>query len=70
MTHKWVEVTIRLIGEDYKQTVDMYSQRMHYEYYYEIQPNLIAEIAAVVNGLNPSAKHHPFGPSTRPTEQL
>jgi hypothetical protein len=51
MTHRWVEVTIRLIGEDYKETVDVYSQRINYDYFQEAKPNMIAEIAAVVNGL-------------------
>ena len=51
MTHKWVEVTIRLIGEDYKQTVDVYSQRINYEYFQQTRPGMVAEIVAVVNDL-------------------
>jgi hypothetical protein len=63
MTHKWVEVTIRLIGEDYKQTVDVYSQRINYDYFQEAKPNMIAEIAAVVNSLKmPQTMHIPLGP--------
>ena len=69
MTHKWVEVTVRLIGEDYKQTVDMYSQRINYEYYYEIRPDMVAQIVAVVNGLPIPAPDQIYRHATWPTEQ-
>ena len=51
MTHRWVEVTIRLIGEDYKETVDVYSQRINYDYFQQTRPGMVAEIVAVVNDL-------------------
>jgi hypothetical protein len=42
MTHKWVEVTVRLIGEDYKQTVDVYSQRISHDYFQQQKPDMVA----------------------------
>jgi len=69
MTHKWVEVTVRLIGDDYKQTVDMYSQRINYEYYYEIRPDMVAQIVAVVNGFPIPAPNQIYRHSTWPTER-
>jgi hypothetical protein len=51
MTHKWIEVSVKLIGEDYKQTVDCYTQRINYEYFQQAKPGMIAEIAAIVNDL-------------------
>jgi hypothetical protein len=63
MTHRWVEVTIRLIGEDYKQTVDVYSQRINYDYFQQTRPGMVAEIVAVVNDLKiPQIMHIPLGP--------
>jgi hypothetical protein len=69
MTHKWVEVTVRLIGDDYKQTVDMYSQRINYEYYYEIRPDMVAQIVAVVNGFPIPAPNQIYQHSTWPIER-
>ena len=63
MTHRWVEVTIRLIGEDYKQTVDVYSQRINYDYFQQTRPGMVAEIVAVVNDLRmPQTMHIPSSP--------
>jgi hypothetical protein len=51
MTHKWLEITVKLIGEDYKENVEVYSQRINYEYFQQIKPLMVAEIAAIVNDL-------------------
>ena len=69
MTHRWVEVTIRLIGDDYKETVDVYSQRIGHEYFQQQKPDMVAEIAAVVNGLPIPAPNQIYQHSTWPTER-
>lgn len=57
MTIKWVEVTVRLVSEDYKEDVGVYSQRINYEYFQHAKPNMVAEIVAVVNDFQiPQAK--------------
>jgi hypothetical protein len=68
MTHKWVEVTIRLIGEDYKQTVDVYSQRISHDYFQQQKPDMVAEIAAVVNGLPMPTQQKPMDFTDKPTK--
>lgn len=69
MTHKYVEVTVRLIGEDYKQTVDVYSQRINYDYFQQIRPDMVAQIVAVTNGLPIPAPDQIYQHSTWPTER-
>jgi len=69
MTHKYVEVTVRLIGDDYKQTVDVYNQRIGYDYYQQQKPDMVAQIVAVVNGLPIPAPDQIYRHATWPTEQ-
>ena len=52
MTHKWIEVTIRLIDEnDTDMDVEVYAQRINYRYFQHVKPQMVAEIAAIVNDL-------------------
>lgn len=51
MTHRWVEVTVRLIGDDYKESCEVYCQRINYDYFQQSKPGVVAEIAAIVNDL-------------------
>ena len=51
MAAKYIEVTVRILGDDYKETVEAYSQRINYQYFQENKPNMVAQIAAVVNDL-------------------
>jgi hypothetical protein len=51
MTHRWVEVTVRLIGDDYKESCEVYCQRINHDYFQQVKPNMVAEIAAIVNDL-------------------
>lgn len=51
MAHEWIEVSVRLISKDYKENVEVYSQRIRYEYFNQCKPNMVAEIAAMVNDL-------------------
>lgn len=51
MALKWIEVTVKLVGEDYKEGVEVYTQRINYEYFQQAKPSMVAEIAAIVNDL-------------------
>lgn len=51
MALKYIEVTVKLLGDDYKETIEAYSQRINYEYFQQTKPNMVAQIAAVVNDL-------------------
>jgi hypothetical protein len=51
MAYRWIEVTVKLIGEDYKESVEVYTQRINYEYFQQAKPTMVAEIVAVVNDL-------------------
>lgn len=51
MAYKWIEVTVKLVGEDYKESVEVYNQRINFEYFQQSQSNMVAEIAAIVNNL-------------------
>jgi len=68
MTHKWVEVTIRLIGEDYKENVDVYSQRINYDYFQQTRPGMVAEIVAVVNDLRMPTQQKPMDFTDKPVK--
>lgn len=52
MTHKWLEITVKLIGEDYKENVEVYTQRLQIDYVHTQRPELVTEVIAVVNGLS------------------
>jgi hypothetical protein len=52
MTHKWLEITVKLIGEDYKENVEVYTQRLATDYVYAQRPDLVPEVIAVVNNLS------------------
>ena len=66
MTIKWVEVTVKLVGEDYKENVEVYSQRIRYEYFQQSRPGMVAEIASVVNEL--PMPHYRIEPPMSPEE--
>jgi hypothetical protein len=51
MTHKWLEITVKLIGEDYKENVEVYTQRLQIDYVHTQRPELVTEVIAVINGL-------------------
>ena len=51
MALKWIEVTVKLVGEDYKESMEVYTQRINYEYFQQAKPSMVAEIAAIVNDL-------------------
>jgi len=52
MTHKWLEITVKLIGEDYKENVEVYTQRLPIDYVHTQRAELVTEVIAVVNGLS------------------
>lgn len=63
MAHEWIEVSIRLISKDYKENVEVYSQRLNYEFFKQAKPVMIAEIVAVVNDLTvPRYQMAPMSP--------
>ena len=51
MAIRWIEVTVKLIGDDYKENVEAYCQRINFEYFQTAHPTMVAEIAAIVNDL-------------------
>lgn len=62
MTYKHVEITVTLIGEDYKQNLECYTQRINYEHFQQAKPNMVAEIIAVVNDLRVPQYQAPMSP--------
>ena len=52
MTHKWLEITVKLIGEDYKENVEVYTQRLPLDYVHTQRAELVPEVIAVVNNLS------------------
>lgn len=62
MTYKHVEITVTLIGEDYKQNLECYTQRINYEHFQQAKPNMVAEIIAVVNDLRMPEYQVPMSP--------
>lgn len=51
MAAKYIEITVRLMEDSYKPDVVAYKQCLNYEYFHENMPNMVAQIAAVVNNL-------------------
>ena len=64
MTIQWVEVSVTLIDDKHPhEDVRAYTQRINYEYFQQAKPSMIAEIAAVVNGLRmPQTMYIPSSP--------
>lgn len=58
MTYQWVEVTVKLIGEDYKENVEVYNQKVKYDYFNNTGGMMLADIVCAVNGL-PAPKYKP-----------
>ena len=48
---KTVEITVRFLGTDYKDTREVYMQRINFDWYFNNRPTLIQQIVAVVNEL-------------------
>jgi hypothetical protein len=48
---KYVEVTVKFVGDNYQETREMYSQRINFEWAFLNRPMLIQQIVAVVNEL-------------------
>jgi hypothetical protein len=48
---KTVEITIKFLGDDYKDTREVYVQRLNFDWYFNTRPTLVQQIVAVVNGL-------------------
>jgi hypothetical protein len=40
-----------LVGDEFKQSCEVYCQRINYDYFQQAKPGMIAEIAAIVNDL-------------------
>ena len=51
MAYKWIEVTVKMIGEDYRISEEVYKQRINFDYFQQAKPTMVAEIVAVVNDL-------------------
>ena len=51
--HKHVEVSIRFLDSDYKDTRDIYVQRLNYEWVMFNRPTFVQQIVATVNDLDP-----------------
>lgn len=62
MAYKWIEVTVKLVGEDYKESVEVYNQRLNFEYFKQGKPSMVAEIAAIVNDLPMPQYQVPMSP--------
>lgn len=48
---KYVEVTVKFIGDNYQENREMYSQRINFDWAFQNRPLFIPEIVAVVNEL-------------------
>lgn len=48
---QYVEITVRVVGHDYRSTRDVYTQRVNYDWVMMQRPNMIPQIIAVVNDL-------------------
>ena len=48
---KTIEITVKFLANDYKDTREVYVQRLNFEWYFMNRPKLIEQIVAVVNGL-------------------
>ena len=48
MTHKWIEISVNMIQDDLER-VEVYSQKMSFEYFMNYRPHLIPEITELVN---------------------
>ena len=62
MAYKWIEVTVKLVGEEYKENVEVYNQRINFEYFQQSQSTMVAEIAAIVNNLPMPRYQVPMSP--------
>ena len=63
MAYKWIEVTIKMVGEDYRVTEEVYKQRINFDYFQMAKPSMVAEIVAVVNDLTmPRIELPPMSP--------
>lgn len=49
--YRMVEITIKFLADDYKDTREVYVQRINFDWYFSNHPTLIQKIVAVVNGL-------------------
>jgi hypothetical protein len=48
---KTVEISIKFLGNDYKDTREIYVQRVNFDWYFNNRPTLVQQIVAVVNEL-------------------
>jgi hypothetical protein len=48
---KTVEISIKFLGDDYKNTREIYVQRLNFHWYFQNRPTLVQQIVAVVNEL-------------------
>jgi hypothetical protein len=62
MTYKWIEVSIRLIGENRNGYEEVYCQKIGYEYFQQSKPYMVEDIAAVVNNLETPTYDVPMSP--------
>ena len=49
--YRLVEVAIRFLGEDYKETREIYVQRVNYDWVTNNRPTFVQQIIATVNDL-------------------
>ena len=48
---KFVEFTIKIIGEEYKDNKEVYSQKLNYDYVFSNDPYLFQKVIATINKL-------------------
>ena len=48
---KMVEITVKFLADDYKDTREVYVQRINFDWYFNNRPTLIQQLVAVVNQL-------------------
>lgn len=62
---KYIEITVKFVGDNYQETREMYSQRVNFEWMFQNRPMLIQQIVAVVNDLDlPDLAYLPPTPLT------
>ena len=66
MNYEWIEVNVKLVGKDWRESTEVYSQRIRYEYFQQSRPGMVAEIASVVNEL--PMPHYRIEPPMSPEE--
>lgn len=53
MAYRWVEVSVKLLGSDPRENVEVFLQRIPYDSCVRHKTHIVSEIAALVNELPP-----------------